>query len=52
MLATFLNSPLKRRFMTAVLLLAGSIIGALAVLFYFLDVGALSLTAFAWLSLA
>ena len=30
MLATFLNSPLKRRFMTAVLLLAASVIAALA----------------------
>jgi diguanylate cyclase (GGDEF)-like protein/PAS domain S-box-containing protein len=51
MLATFLNSPLKRRFMTAVLLLAGSVIAALAVLFYLLAVGILSLNAFAWLSL-
>src|SRR5262245_43700964 len=52
MLATFLNSPLKRRFMTAVLLLAGSIIAALAALFYLLAAGALSLTGFAWLALA
>src|SRR5262245_29619296 len=47
MLATFLNSPLKRRFMTGVLLIAGSVIAALAVLFYFLASGALSLAAFA-----
>jgi diguanylate cyclase (GGDEF)-like protein/PAS domain S-box-containing protein len=52
MLATFLNSPLKRRFMTAVLLLAASVIAALAVLFYFFAAGTLSLSAFAWLSLA
>ena len=52
MLATFLNSPLKRRFMTAVLLLAGSIIGALGLLFYLLAAGTLSLTAFAWSALA
>src|SRR5262245_27658826 len=52
MLATFLNSPLKRRFMTAVLLLAGSIIAALAALFYLLAAGALSLANFAWLGLA
>jgi diguanylate cyclase (GGDEF)-like protein/PAS domain S-box-containing protein len=47
MLATFLNSPLKRRFMTAVLLLAGSVIAALAVLFYLLTAGTLSLASFA-----
>ena len=52
MLATFLNSPLKRRFMTAVLLLAGSIIGALGLLFYLLAAGTLSLAAFAWGALA
>jgi diguanylate cyclase (GGDEF)-like protein/PAS domain S-box-containing protein len=52
MLATFLNSPLKRRFMTAVLLLAGSVVAALGVLFYLLASGALSLAAFAWSALA
>ena len=52
MLATFLNSPLKRRFMTAVLLLAGSIIAALGVLFYLFASGTLSLAAFAWGALA
>jgi diguanylate cyclase (GGDEF)-like protein/PAS domain S-box-containing protein len=52
MLSTFLNSPVKRRFMTAVLLLAGSVIAALAVLFYFLAAGTLSLAAFAWAGFA
>jgi hypothetical protein len=52
MLATFLNSPLKRRFMTAILLLAASVIGALGLLFYLLAAGTLSLAAFAWGALA
>ncbi len=51
MLATFLNSPLKRRFMTAVLLLGGSVICALGLLFYLLAAGTLSLAGFAWASL-
>ena len=48
MLATFLNSPLKRRFMTAVLLIAGSVTAALGALTYLLAAGALSVAAFAW----
>ncbi len=51
MLATFLNSPLKRRFMTAVLLIAGSVTAALGALTYLLAEGALPLAAFAWLAL-
>jgi diguanylate cyclase (GGDEF)-like protein/PAS domain S-box-containing protein len=51
MLATFLNSPLKRRFMTAVLLIAGSVIAALGVLVSLLATGALSLPTFVWLAL-
>jgi diguanylate cyclase (GGDEF)-like protein/PAS domain S-box-containing protein len=51
MLATFLNSPLKRRFTKAVLLIAGSVIAALGVLVSLLATGALSLPAFAWLAL-
>jgi diguanylate cyclase (GGDEF)-like protein/PAS domain S-box-containing protein len=52
MLATFLNSPLKRRFMAAVLLLAGSLMAALAALIYLLASGALSIAAFTWSTLA
>jgi diguanylate cyclase (GGDEF)-like protein/PAS domain S-box-containing protein len=47
MLATLLNSPLKRRFISAVLLIAGSVIATLAVLLYLLAAGTLSLAAFA-----
>jgi diguanylate cyclase (GGDEF)-like protein/PAS domain S-box-containing protein len=52
MLATFLNSRLKRRFMIAVLLIAGSVIAALGLLVYLLATEALSLPAFVWLALA
>jgi diguanylate cyclase (GGDEF)-like protein/PAS domain S-box-containing protein len=52
MLATFLNSPLKRRFMTAALVLAGSVTAALGLLTYLLAAETLSLAAFAWASLA
>src|SRR5688572_20392325 len=52
MLATFLNSPLKRRFLGAALVLAGSVTLVLGVLTYLLAAGALSLTAFAWATLA
>jgi diguanylate cyclase (GGDEF)-like protein/PAS domain S-box-containing protein len=51
MLATFLNSRLKRRFATAVLLLAGSVIAALGVLVSLLAAGTLSLPAFVALAL-
>jgi diguanylate cyclase (GGDEF)-like protein/PAS domain S-box-containing protein len=52
MLATFLNSPLKRRFMISLLLLAGSVIAALGALLYLQSSGALSPAAFVWLALA
>ena len=52
MVATFLNSPLKRRFMTSVLLIAGSVIAALAVLLYLLVIGVVSFATFAVLGLA
>src|SRR5918993_119956 len=52
MLATFFNSPLKRRFMTAVLLIAGCVTAALGALTYLLAAGALSVTAFSWFALA
>jgi PAS domain S-box-containing protein len=52
MLATFLNSPLKRRFMASVLLLAGSVIAVLGLLLYLFATGVLSATAFAGLGLA
>src|SRR5688572_17072935 len=52
MLATFLNSPLKRRFLGAALVLAGSVTAALGVLLYLLAAGALSLTAVVWVTLA
>ncbi len=52
MLATFFNSPLKRRYMTAVLLIAGSVTAALGGLTYLLAAGALSVAAFAWSALA
>ena len=52
MLATFFNSPLKRRFMTALLLVAGSVTAALGALTYLLAAGTLSLAAFAWSALA
>jgi diguanylate cyclase (GGDEF)-like protein/PAS domain S-box-containing protein len=52
MLATFINSPLKRRFMTAALVLAASVTTALGLLTYLLAAGTLSLAAFAWASLA
>jgi len=52
MLATFLNSPLKRRYVGAVLLLAGSVAAALGVLTYLLAAGTLSVAAFASLALA
>jgi diguanylate cyclase (GGDEF)-like protein/PAS domain S-box-containing protein len=50
MLATFSNSPLKRRFMVAVLLLAGSVVLALGVLLYLFAAGNLSLAPFAILA--
>jgi diguanylate cyclase (GGDEF)-like protein/PAS domain S-box-containing protein len=43
MLATFLNSPLKRRFMAAVLLIAGAVLAALGVLLYLFAARILSL---------
>jgi diguanylate cyclase (GGDEF)-like protein/PAS domain S-box-containing protein len=52
MLATFVDSPLKRRFMTAALVLAASVTVALGVLTYLLAAGTLSLAAFAWATLA
>jgi diguanylate cyclase (GGDEF)-like protein/PAS domain S-box-containing protein len=52
MLATFLNSPLKRRFMASVLLLAGSVIAVLGLLLYLFATGVLSATAFAGFGLA
>jgi diguanylate cyclase (GGDEF)-like protein/PAS domain S-box-containing protein len=52
MLATFFNSPLKRRFMTAVLLIAGAVTAVLGALTYLLAAGALSVAAFAWLAFA
>jgi diguanylate cyclase (GGDEF)-like protein/PAS domain S-box-containing protein len=52
MLATFLNSPLKRRFMISLLLLAGAVIAALGALLYLQSIGALSQAAFVWLALA
>ncbi|RPI64029.1 MAG: hypothetical protein EHM50_01350, partial [Lysobacterales bacterium] len=52
MLATFLNSPLKRRFVAAALLLAGSVTAALGALIYLLASGALSLAAFSGSALA
>jgi diguanylate cyclase (GGDEF)-like protein/PAS domain S-box-containing protein len=51
MFATFLNSPLKRRFMTAVLVIAGTVTAALGVLTYLLAAGALSFAAFSTLAL-
>ena len=51
MLATYLNSPLKRRFMATVLLLAGSVVGALGLLLALLAAGILSMAAFAGLAL-
>ena len=52
MLATLLNSPLKRRFVIFLLLLAGSIIAAFAALLYLQSVGTLSPAASFWLTLA
>ncbi len=52
MLATFFNSPLKRRFMTAVLLIAGCVTAALGALTYLLAAGELSVAAFSWFALA
>jgi len=52
MLATFLNSPLKRRFMTAVLLIAGIVTATQGILAYLLAAGAIPFTAFAVLALA
>ena len=52
MLATFINSPLKRRFMTAVLLTAAAVLLALGGLLYLLAVGSLSLGPFAALAFA
>src|SRR5687768_12762452 len=52
MLATFLNSPLKRRCMAAVLLLAGTVLVALGGLLYLLAAGRVSLASFAVLALA
>ena len=46
MLATFLNSPLKRRFMAAVLAIAGSVTAALGALTYLLSTETLSFAAF------
>jgi hypothetical protein len=37
MLATFTNSPLKRRYMTAVLALAGAVMAAIGLLLYLLS---------------
>ncbi len=50
MFATFLNSPLKRRYIGAVLLLAGSVAVALGVLTYLLAAGTLSVAPFAALA--
>jgi diguanylate cyclase (GGDEF)-like protein/PAS domain S-box-containing protein len=50
MLATFLNSPLKRRCMAAVLLFAGCMLAVLGLLLYLLAAGTLSLAAFATLA--
>jgi diguanylate cyclase (GGDEF)-like protein/PAS domain S-box-containing protein len=52
MLATFLNSPLKRRFMASVLLIAGSVVAALGVLLYLFAADVLSVAVFAILGLA
>ena len=52
MLATFINSPLKRRFMTAVSLTAAAVLLALGGLLYLLAVGSLSLAPFAALAFA
>jgi diguanylate cyclase (GGDEF)-like protein/PAS domain S-box-containing protein len=52
MLATFLNSPLKRRFMAAVLLSAGAALAAFGALLYFLAAGTLSVTLFGVLAFA
>jgi hypothetical protein len=49
MLATFTNSPLKRRYMAAVLALAGAVIVAIGVLLYLLSAGALSVATLAGL---
>jgi diguanylate cyclase (GGDEF)-like protein/PAS domain S-box-containing protein len=51
MLATFLNSPLKRRFTAAVLVLAGCVLAALGLLLFLLAAGRLSVAAFAVLAL-
>ena len=52
MLATFLNSPLKRRFITAAALLAVAVVAAVGLLFYLFAAGILSTAIFAGLALA
>ena len=51
MLATFFNSPLKRRFMAAVLALAGCVLAALGLLLFLLAAGRLPVAVFAVLTL-
>ncbi len=52
MLATFVNSPLKRRFTVAILVLAASVTAVFALLLYLLAAGILPVPAFAALVLA
>jgi diguanylate cyclase (GGDEF)-like protein/PAS domain S-box-containing protein len=52
MIATFLNSPLKRRYFGAALLLAAAVAAVLGALIYWLAAGTLSVGAFAALAFA